>query len=102
MKMMMTEKMTKNTRDIRLLRSSRDSFCLLGGEVLVMLFIDLLPYILAKRISNHNAFYLYLRGNDSNCKVLEQESIPIRIIAGFSIPMAIFGKELWEKDFGPE
>ena len=68
---MMTEKMTKNTREILLLRSSDESFRLFGGEPLVILFIELLPVILVVRISIHNVFYLYLRGNDSNCKVLE-------------------------------
>ena len=60
----MTEKTTKTTRDSLLLRSSRESLRLLGGETLVTLFIALLPNILAVRNLNHNPFYLFLRGND--------------------------------------
>ena len=64
MKMIMTEKTTKTTRDSLLLRSSRESLRLLGSATLVLLFISLLLDILAVRNLNHNPFYLYLRGND--------------------------------------
>ena len=68
---MMTEKMMNTIRVSLFCRSSRESFLLFGGETLVTLFIELLPDILAIRISNRNTFYLYLRGNDSNCKELK-------------------------------
>jgi hypothetical protein len=66
MKMMMTENMTNTTRDTLLLRSSRESLRLFGGETLVTLFIVLLPDILAVRKLDRNPFYLFLRGNDRN------------------------------------
>jgi hypothetical protein len=88
MNMMMTEKMTKTTRDILLLRSSRESLRLFGVETLVKLFIMLLPDILAVRKLNRNPFYLFLRGNDRNCKGLERESSNLIFGSDFSIPRA--------------